>query len=96
MELFRCDRFNSHNWLNGDDFATVWKRFVHDKAVHRSEQGVIGTNSDIQSRFDVRAALADKDVTGKNCFPSITLDAEPLGRWELLSRPLRTEPPPFL
>ena len=48
-------------------------------AIGKSEERIVRTDSDIQTRVHLRAALADEDITCNNCFAAKTLYAEALG-----------------
>lgn len=59
-------------------FLPIGQCFVFHHTFRNREKGVISANLDVQAGFDLRAALANQDVTGKHFLPGEFLDAKAL------------------
>jgi hypothetical protein len=74
-------------------FASTRHRLKMDKTICGCKQGVIFAHADIPARMYLGAALANQDIPADDVFTTIFFTPS---RFDLLSRPFRDEPPPFL
>jgi hypothetical protein len=64
--------------IDADEFALSTLLFIFHYAGHKREQGIVGAASHIIARFELRAALAHKNLASQNVLTSESLDAQAL------------------